>query len=201
MSLAVVPAGGHSKRLGRPKLVLPLAGRTVIEHVVTALRGGGCEHVVVVVGPHVPELVPLAKSAGAETCVLAAETADMRATVEHGLDWLEECYQPRPDDPWLLAPGDQPTLDARVVQQLFTAYNREKYSVLVPSYRGRRGHPTLMAWRHASGIRDHTVGAGIDTYLRSRLHETLAIPVTQESVLDDLDTPADYERLRALYGT
>ena len=112
---AVLPAAGKSTRMGRPKLTLPVGGRSVLEAVVAALREGGVEHVLVVVGPHVPELVPLAEQAGAHVCRLDAETADMRATVEHGLRWLEERYHPRPDDAFLLTPGDIPFLDAATV--------------------------------------------------------------------------------------
>src|SRR5436309_15902360 len=116
MIYAVVPAGGRSTRMGRPKLALPLGDRTVIEHVVAALRAGGADRVLVVVGPHTPELAPLASAAGADVCRLPEATADMRATVEHGLRWLEENCRLRPDDAWLLAPADHPTLDAGVVR-------------------------------------------------------------------------------------
>src|SRR5262249_22786881 len=116
MNFAVVPAAGHSQRMGRPKLALPLAGRSVLEHVVTALRSGGCDPVLVVVGPHVPELVPLAESAGARVMSLLQPTADMRSTVQTGLDWLGERLHPSPDQPWLLSPGDHPTLDTDVVR-------------------------------------------------------------------------------------
>src|SRR5437763_15704538 len=98
MTFAVVPACGHSTRMGRPKLSLPLGGRSVIEHVVGALRGGGVEHVLVVVGPHVADLAPLARTARADVLSLPEPTADMRATVEHGLRWLDARFAPAPDD-------------------------------------------------------------------------------------------------------
>src|SRR5437764_15360285 len=88
--LAIIPAAGQSTRMGRPKLLLPLGGRTVLERVVAAVRQGGAGATVVVIGPHVPELVPLAEAAGAIPLRLAEPTPDMRATVEHGLRWLEE---------------------------------------------------------------------------------------------------------------
>src|SRR5580704_977447 len=118
MIYAVVPAGGRSERMGRPKLALPLGDRTVIEHVVAALGAGGADRVLVVVGPHAPELIPLAESAGAEACVLPAATADMRATVEHGLRRLEDRHHPQTDDAWLLAPADHPALDAGAIRML-----------------------------------------------------------------------------------
>jgi len=196
MTFAVVPACGHSTRMGRPKLSLPLGGRSVIEHVVGALRGGGVDHVLVVVGPHVADLAPLARAAGADVLALPEPTADMRATVEHGLRWLEDRIAPGPDDVWLLAPADHPVLSPAVVRQLLDVAHSSVCSVAVPVHQGRRGHPTLIRWRHAAGIRALPAGVGINVYLREKAAETLEVPVADAGVLTDLDTPEDYERLR-----
>jgi CTP:molybdopterin cytidylyltransferase MocA len=195
-TFAVVPACGQSRRMGRPKLSLPLAGRTVIEHVVSALRDGGVGTVLVVVGPHVPELDALARAAGAEVLALPDPTADMRATVEAGLRWLEDRFVPDPDDVWVLAPADHPVLAPGVVRQLVEA-GAAGASLAVPVHGGRRGHPTLIRWRHVAGIRAVPEGAGINVYLRAQGHEMREVPVADAGVLADLDTPDDYDRLRA----
>jgi CTP:molybdopterin cytidylyltransferase MocA len=200
MIFAVVPAAGHSTRMGRPKLALPLAGGTVLERVVAALRAGGCDHVVVVLSPRVRALAPPAASAGAHVCLLPGDTPDMRATVEHGLRWLEWRFIPQPDDAWLLAPGDHPALDGGVVRRLIEAYAPGGHSVVVPTVDGRRGHPTLIAWRHVAGMRTHPAGQGINGYVRTLGEATLAVPVSDRGIVCDLDTPADYERLRARFG-
>ncbi len=194
---ALVPAGGKSARMGRPKLSLPLGGRMVLEHTVTAFRRAGVEHVLVVVAPHVPELVPLAEAAGAQVCRLPEETADMRATVEQGLRWLEEHCRPGADDAWLLAPADHPTLSADVVRQLLQARaDHPERSVFVPTWEGHRGHPALIGWEHVAGLRAHPAGQGLNTYLRRCAAEVLEVSAGSADVLCDLDTPADYERLR-----
>lgn len=197
MILAVVPAAGHSTRMGRPKLSLPLGDRSILGHVVAALRAGGAQHVVVVIGQHVQELVPLAEAAGAEVCRLAEPTADMRATVEHGLRWLEDRYSPRPDDAWLLAPADHPALDAAVIRHLCdTLLADPSRSILIPVHAGRRGHPALIAWRHVAGIRTFPPDRGINAYFREHAAEVREVPVSRPGVLCDLDTPDDYDRLR-----
>jgi molybdenum cofactor cytidylyltransferase len=195
MIFAVVPAAGHSTRMGRPKLALPLAGRTVIELVIAALRSGGCHHIVAVIGPHVPQLEKLAVVAGAHVCLLPEPTPDMRATVERGLGWLEERFQPQPRDAWLLAPGDHPTLDAGVVRRLIDEYEHNQNSIIVPTFGGRRGHPSLIPWHHVDAIRAQPTGDGLNAYLRSRASATLEVPVSEQAVLCDLDTPEDYRRL------
>src|SRR5262245_14778713 len=191
---ALIPAGGKSTRMGRPKLALPLGDRTVLERVIAAVRGGGVDSVLVVVGPHVPELVSLAKSA--DVLLLADETADMRATIEHGLRRLEERFQPGPDDDWLLLPADHPTLDQFIVQKLVEARRQHpERSIVIPAFEGKRGHPALIAWKHVAGIRALPPGQGLNSYLRQHASETLELPVDSAEVLCDLDTPEDYERL------
>jgi CTP:molybdopterin cytidylyltransferase MocA len=200
MIFAVVPAAGHSTRMGRPKLALPLAGRTVIEHLVEALRSGGCDHVIVVVGPHVPELLAPAARAGAHVCLLDQPTPDMRTTVERGLRWLQERLQPKPEDAWFLAPGDHPALDPHVVHKLIAEYASRRHTVLIPTVAGRRGHPALVAWRHVDGIRAHPANEGLNTFFRALPGGVAEVPVDGDGVLHDLDTPEDYERLCAAYS-
>jgi molybdenum cofactor cytidylyltransferase len=195
--IAVVPAAGLSTRMGRPKLALPLGDRTILEHVVTALRASAYQ-VVVVVGPRVPELVPLAKASGAQVCLLTEQTPDMRATVERGLQWVEDHFRPRPTDAWLLAPADHPTLEPSVVRELCDSYRHDPTrSILIPVFGGRRGHPTLVAWRHVEGIRALAPDRGINAYFREHASEVREVEVTSAGVLCDLDTPEDYARLCA----
>jgi molybdenum cofactor cytidylyltransferase len=196
MTVALVPAAGKSTRMGRPKLALPLGQRTVLEHVMAALKTAGLEQVLVVVGPQGRTLAELAGAAGAEVLALAEDTPDMRATVEAGLRWIEDRFAPRAEDDWLLAPADHPTLDAAVVRRVLeTRAEHPEASVIVPLFRGRRGHPTLIGWQHVAGIRSLPAGAGLNVYLRQQAAHTLAVAVETPSVLCDLDTPEDYERL------
>ena len=194
MIVAVVPACGHSTRMGRPKLSLPLGGGTVLGHLVAALRSGGADRVVVVVGPHVPELASLAGAAGVDVLQLAEPTADMRATVEHGLQWVAENIDPQPEG-WLLAPADHPAVTADAVRRLCVGFlAHPARPVVVPVHAGKRGHPTLIPWRLADEVSRIPAGQGINALLRTA--ETVEVPVESVGVLSDLDTPDDYDRLR-----
>ena len=194
---ALIPAAGQSRRMGRPKLALPLGERTVLERVVTAVRDGGVEQVLVVIGPATVFLQPLAVLAGASTHVLPEETPDMRATVEAGLTWIEEHRHPQADDAWLLLPADHPTLESDVVRALLTAAQTQPdKSIFIPTHAGKRGHPTLLRWRHAAALRTLPPGQGLNAYIRSRETETLELPWPSAAVLFDLDTPEDLERWR-----
>jgi molybdenum cofactor cytidylyltransferase len=192
MIAAVVPAAGRGSRMGRPKLALPVGGRPMLERVITALREGGAEPVVVVTGPQDPALAPLARAAGAEACELSFATPDMRTTVEHGLDWLEKRYHPQPDDAFLLTPGDLPFLDAATVRLLYEAWlRRPAATILIPTFEGRRGHPALIAWRHVGAIRSLPRGSGIDAYLRDDAGKMHFVEAAGVGCVVDADSPAD----------
>ncbi len=121
----------------------------------------------------------------------------MRATVEHGLRFLEKRLHPAAEDRWLLVPADHPTLDAAVVRCLLEVQAATPdASLVVPTFQGRRGHPTLIAWHHLAGIRALESGLGLNAYLRQHTAQTLEVPVASPTILCDLDTPEDYERLQ-----
>jgi molybdenum cofactor cytidylyltransferase len=188
--------------MGRPKLALPLGQRTVLEHVVAALRQAAIEHILVVVGRHVPELVAVARAAGAQAALLADDTADMRATVVQGLRWLKEHFDPSPDDWWLLAPADHPSLHADVIRHLIAArHAHPRCSVFIPTYKGKRGHPTLIGWQHVGPIEALAAGYGLNAYLRQQMPETVEVSVASADILLDLDTPRDYLRLQKRWGS
>jgi molybdenum cofactor cytidylyltransferase len=181
--------------MGRAKLTLRVGDRTVVERVIAALQTGGVDHVVVVAGPHVPDLAPLVRAAGAHVLALPEPTADMRATVERGLGWIEEQFHPDANAGWLLAPADHPTLSADVVARLLAAGADPSASLLVPVHAGRRGHPTFFRWRHVAGIRGLAPDEGVNTFVRRHADETREVPVADPGVLADLDTPEDYRAL------
>lgn len=196
MILGLIPAAGLSSRMGRSKLALPLGGKTVLEHVISALQEAGVRELLVVVAPETQELERLAQGAGANVFSLPGQTPTMRDTVEMGLRRLEELFSPRDTDSWLLVPGDHPTLNQTVIRQLLNAKeNSIGRSIIIPTYLGRRGHPALIDWKHVAKIKSFPPERGLNAYLRGHVAETYEVNVDTEEILWDLDTPEDYERL------
>jgi molybdenum cofactor cytidylyltransferase len=195
-TFGVIPAAGLSRRMGQPKLALPLGDRTILEHVVSTVRQGGVDEVLVVLGPATSFLQPLAEKAGAQVCVLPGDTPDMRATMEGGLAWLERQYRPEPHHTWLLLPADHPTLTPAVVRTLRAVAESDlAHSIFVPEYGGKRGHPTLLRWHNATRLQRWPLEKGLNEYIRAHADETCEIHWPNDDVLFDLDTPEDYERL------
>ena len=200
MPYALIPAAGKSRRMGRPKVSLPLGGRTVLEHVISALQHAGIDDILVVLGAHVAPMSAMLHRAGARVLVPADETHTMRATVEQGLTWLENRFHPKPTDSWFLVPADYPILEPAIVRKLIRKRQTNRhYSIFIPTYQGRRGHPALIGWRHVSVIRALPPEVGLNVYLRRQTKKTLEVPVDSPTILWDLDTPEDYQRILAAW--
>jgi len=195
MIVALVPAAGLSRRMGRPKLTLPVGGVPLIARVVAAFRAGGAGRVVVIAPPigtpGASELVEAARDAGAELLIAPAPPPDMRASVELGLGRLDEGPGP---SAVLLAPGDSPGLDARSVSRVIRRAAGSPGRIIIPRHDGRRGHPLLLPWPMAREIWQLPPGVGVNALLARHADAVEFAETDDPGILADLDTPEDYRR-------
>jgi molybdenum cofactor cytidylyltransferase len=191
---AVIPAAGRSRRMASPKLLLPWNGTTVIEQLLRTLARPEIAATVIVVRPDDRELQQVVRQTTAICVVPEADPPDMRHSIELGLRAIHERFQPRGDDGWLLIPADHPLIEAAVLDGLLTRWSQRDCSILVPTFSGRRGHPTLFRWSFAAGVEQLPHDIGLNVWLRSSPELVTEWPTEHESILADLDTPEDYAR-------
>ncbi len=203
-SFAIVPAAGHSRRMGRPKLRLPWQDGTLLEHVLTQWRQSRVSEVVVVLRKDDTELQTVAKAVGAHVVVAEVDPPDMKASVALGLDYVRDKFQPTDRDAWLLAPADLPGLTPAVIDQLLTLHEEqvmgnggsdgaEAAPILVPTVTGRRAHPVLFPWKHAAAVSGLSDEEGVNALLKR--NDVCELRVRDVGLLADIDTPEDYRRL------
>lgn len=192
---AVIPAAGHSRRMGRPKLLLPLGGQTVLQRLLAVLVHSAIVERFVVVRPNDHPLIEAVHAAGATTVVPATEPPEMRVSIEHALRAIEERHHPDADDGWILIPADHPTLDAVITHQLITRWQRDRPAIFIPTHAGRRGHPTFFRWDLVDKVFELPSDAGLNRLVKERARDVVEVEVDDASILIDLDTPVDYAAL------
>lgn len=193
-SFAVIPAAGESIRMGAAKLLLPWGQATIIEAVLARWRASRIDRIIVTLRPGDDRLAEICRREGAEVVVVAPPPADMRASIEAGLAHLAERHSPTPADVWLVAPADVPTLASTVINRLLSAHRPEIPRVVRAMHRGAGGHPVLLPWAAAAQLGRLALHLGLNQLVRDS--HAIELECGAEALCADLDTPADYERLR-----
>ena len=192
MTCAVVLAAGNSKRMGTQKLLLPLGDKPVIAKVVDELLLCPVQSVLVVIGQDGGKIKQELPNRDVTFVPNPKPEGDMLSSVRCGLRAL-----PEKTEAVLVALGDQPAIRHELIEELILAFRKREGGIIVPVYEGRRGHPMLFA----SGFREEVLtrydGVGLHGLLDAHPEEVLNVPVSTATILEDMDTPEDYERQKA----
>lgn len=194
MIAALVLAAGRSRRMGTQKLLLPLGGEPVIARVVDQVLASPVDRTFVVIGRDGPAMRQALGARGVAWVTNPDPEGDMLSSVRCGLRALP------PDCTGVLAvPGDHPRLEARVIVALVEAFRHGQAGLAVPTHGGRRGHPLLFAARYVPEVLQHHDGRGLRGLLEAHADAVCEVEVAAPGVVEDLDLPADYARLRARF--
>jgi molybdenum cofactor cytidylyltransferase len=195
-SFAIIPAAGRSARMGAPKLLLPVGGRPLIEWTLAAWSASRVTRTVVVVRPGDAELIEFCRrwSGGAiDVLVPPTPPAEMKDSVRLGRDHLAAGYAPAADDALLLAPADMPGISLETIEFVLHEYEATRPQAVVPTFRGKRGHPIALPWSCAAQIDELAADEGINALVaRQRVRE---LSWHGSQVVEDVDTPEDLARL------
>lgn len=184
--------------MGRPKLLLPLGERRVIDRLLDALQNAGIRRLFLLARMDDVELVDAVQDRTMMIVQPVEDPPDMRTSVEHLLDEAYDRLHPEPDDGWMLIPADHPVLSESLVRTMRQAWQSCSSDVLVPEYDGCRGHPTIFRWSLAGRVAAIPPDRGLNWLLHQSDVTVDAMPTSDPLVLADMDTPEDYARLQSL---
>ena len=120
---------------------------------------------------------------------------DMRNSVQYALDEIRSSMQPADEDAWMLIPADHPVLTVETVSKLIAAWRSTSAQIVVPIHQAKRGHPTLFGWQLVQRIASIPSDRGLNELLKNEQNQIHEVEVDDPTVLFDLDTPEDYQRM------
>ena len=187
----IVLAAGRSTRMGHPKALLEIEGRTFLERAVDTLAGGGCEPVLVVLpaGESRGRLGELARAVGAEAVENPLAEAEQIDSLRCGLAALSEAVEAA-----VVQPVDHPLADARTVRALVDGFAASGAPIVRPVYRDRPGHPVLFARRVWDELADADLERGARDVVHRYADAIYDVRLDDRGVAVDIDTVGDYER-------
>ena len=192
----IVLAAGAAQRMGRPKLLLPLEGRCMLQHVVDAAVDSCLDELVIVLGADA-DAVRAALALPADRAVRVIVNPDYAGGQSTSLRAGLAALDARAAAAAILL-GDQPGVDRVLINAVAAAFVAARAAAARPVYEtaaGERvpGHPVVLhrrLWPACDGLRGD---AGARTVLAEHPEWVLEVPVAGPPPVD-IDTPEDYDR-------
>lgn len=191
---AIVLAAGKSVRMGKPKMGLSWGNTTVIGQVVATLISSGLGEVIVVTGGGREDVERALSCLPQDWPVRAVFNPDfavgeMLSSLQVGVAALGKACEAA-----LIVLGDQPQIEADVVGTIIDTYHQSGASLVIPSYAMRRGHPMLIARPLWAGLLALRPPQTLRELVQANQAQIVYVNVDTPSILQDLDTPEDYQR-------
>ncbi|HET9881333.1 MAG TPA: nucleotidyltransferase family protein [Candidatus Binatia bacterium] len=191
MIIAVVLSAGESSRMGRPKALLPIQGQKFIERIIRVIGQSRVGRTIVVLGHHADQLRGQIEHLPVEVVInpdyRSGQLSSLQVAIRHIRD-DDRC------DGMLVHLVDHPFIDVALVDALIESFFETKKMIVVPSYKGKRGHPVIFSRELFGELLNAPLDQGAKAVVNAHRQETLEIEWHDEGITLDIDTPELYRQ-------
>ena len=182
----VVLAAGLSSRTGRFKMELNLGHKTLIEHSIAGMYA--VVDRVIVVGGHKIERIREILQEYSKVEIVYNENfrQGMFSSVQKGVRHVR-------GERFFLQPGDLPLISEEIYRRMLEASG----DVIIPTYKGRKGHPALMRSRLIDAILHQPDTSTLRDYIGRVGYAQ--VEVDDEGIVLDVDDLEDYHIMKRVY--
>jgi molybdenum cofactor cytidylyltransferase len=186
---AVILAAGESKRMGLPKMLLTFSGRTMIEKVISNVSESKIDKIIVVLGAYREALVELISKLPVKYCYNDKYKKGMLSSVRCGFRNLSSVCRAV-----LVFQGDQPLITSNAINEVIEAYLSSGKGIVIPVYKGRRGHPLLIDIKYRDEIEKLNPDKGLRSLACMFSDDVLEVDTNESGILTDFDTYEQYKK-------
>lgn len=186
--------------MGRPKLLLEYGDGTILEAVLDAVFDSPLDGAAIVTTPEIETLLRDSVPPDVAVAVNHDADSDIITSVKLGLSKAKTRFHLADDDGIVVLPGDMPEITPATVSMCAEMYRMAKQPrMLVATYHGVQSYPVILPfsrmlevfyWERPRALEDLWQRTGADV-------RELPIGMVPQPI--DVDSPEDYERLRAAH--
>lgn len=184
---AILLAAGESKRMGRPKLLLPFGGGTIVGRTVDNLLSSSVAEVIVVLGAGAQKM----KKAIAVKPVKVVFNPDYRrgmaTSLRSGLKVVDGRAQRI-----MVVLADQPIVDRQTYNRLIEESLGSGKGIIIPTYQAKRGNPIVFSVSYKGELLGLEGDVGGREIISRHSDDILEVAVGSKGVNIDINTMADY---------
>ena len=185
---AIVLAAGASTRMKKQKMLLPYGDETIIERVIKNIKSVIEFNIHVVLGSHFEEISKKISNLQVDICINENYPDGMLSSVIRGFDAVSENVKAV-----LVFLGDQPQTPPEVSRKVLPAWSESEKGIIIPTFDGRRGHPTLIETGYRDEIRNLDKNQGLRQLMKIFQDDVYEVECGRNEILRDIDTPEDYQ--------
>ena len=189
---AVILAAGASTRFGQPKQLLDWNGVPLLAHVADVALEAELAPVIVVLGCQAEAARAALSTRPVQVVMNWRWEQGLSTSVQVGLAAL-----PPTTKAVIFMQCDQPLVTPDLLRALVARFEETGAPIVHPTHAGQRGTPALFARRLFPELAAVSGDEGGRAVIARHADEVATVEVADPDVLADIDTPNDYERLRA----
>ena len=188
MISAILLAAGESKRMGRPKLLLKWGQWTIIEKSVDTLLASKIDELIVVLGYKAQAILRRLRARRLKAVINHQYRMGMSTSIRRGLGKVNA-----KSEAILIALADQPFIETDLINHLIAVYCQNPHGIVLPSYKGKRGHPVILnRFRYQEEMGKLMGDVGCRPILNLHPEDILEVEVDSEGVIVDIDSWGEY---------
>jgi len=191
MISVILLAAGKSKRMGRPKQLLPFRGSTVLEQTVKNVSESELNELIVVTGYQAERIAQRITDKQIKIAVNREFQRGIGSSIKCGLAQVSER-----SDAIMIVLGDQPLIEKHAIDPLIQTFSTTDQGILVPIYQGIRGHPVIFDAKYKDELLRLPDEVGGRKLIKEHPEDVLKIEVATESVIVDIDTRGEWAALK-----
>jgi molybdenum cofactor cytidylyltransferase len=185
----IILAAGESKRMGKPKMLLPFGESTILETVIASARDTQLHNVRVVLGSGREEIEKKIHDPGIRIVSNPDYKKGMLSSVQCGLREIGPGISAV-----MILLGDQPMIGKAVIERMIKAYRTTEKSILVATFNGKRGHPLLFHASYIPEILAFPSGSSLKSLLTKHSGQVQEVETGEPGILRDIDTEKEYQK-------
>jgi molybdenum cofactor cytidylyltransferase len=191
MISSIILAAGMSSRMGTPKQLIKIGTKSLLRITTENVLASNVDEVIVVTGYHAPEIGMEVKDLPVKVIYNSGYVRGQGTSLAAGVKALH------PDaSAFLVFNCDQPLIGADLINRLVKEFYKSGLPALRPVFRGYPGHPVIISSSLAYELKNLSGDEGARENLSRLGDKLLKLPVENEAVVFDVDTPEDLELLR-----
>lgn len=192
MISAIILAAGMSSRMGRPKQLLKVGNRTLIRIVTENVLVSNVDEVHVVTGYRQKEVSAAIKDLPVNVIFNPRYKEGQGTSLSLGVKSISDSVTA-----FMVFMVDQPLISASLVNMLIGEFQKRRSQVLRPVCKGMPGHPVIFSSFLSEELKFLEGDEGARQVLKKLKDKVEYLPVRDEAVIFDIDTPGDFEKLAA----